>query len=270
MDQALQYFKDNNGFDSIILIKVYKFIKEAVNANGFVSENDLHGAISACDTNSQCPSLSVSAYSSIVLNTSMEVFFSVSGNILFKFRKNILTEDDFIDTISRNLRENFQYPTFSSTVKDLAGKLDRYRKRSSTSALCRGVISNKQRISVIEKSEPIVDLMAKLRKLGMDMMFPFKAHDKVLACIFVSAAVLRKPVAHRELIDLVIEVKESSLFPDFEDVSKTKIRGLLALLKHSHILEPYLFEEDPVKLKLVDSIQNFAALRKVHDTFLLA
>lgn len=270
MDQALRYFRDTNDFDSTVLIKIYKFIKEGINKNNFISEHDLMLAIQLLDTKSdeQFLNISISAYSSIILNTCMESFISASGTFLFKLHKNILSEDDFMNTISTSLRERFQ----PSIVKDLANKLDRYRKRSSLLTIQdRNIINNsKQRINAIEKSEPIVELMAKLRKLGMDMLFPLKAHDKVLACIFISASVLKKPVAHRELIDLVIDVKESSLFSDFEDVSKTKIRGLLALLKHSQILEPYLFEEDPVKLKLVDSIQSFTMLRKIHDKFLLS
>ena len=283
MDQALQFFKENNGFDCLVLIKLFKLLKTAVTINGFVSEKDLHMAISTVcvqtkDNDSPFSNHSVAAYSSIVLNTCMEVFISASGNVAFKFRKHISNEDDFLDSISKNLRE-CQHSNFFTTVRDLASKLDRYRKRTSPSSVhivsnrssvASSSSNNQQRVHAIEKSEPIVELMAKLRKLGMDMMFPLKAHDKVLACIFISASVLKKPVAHRELIDLVIEVKESSLFPDFEDVSKTKIRGMLALLKHSHILEPYLFEEDPVKLKLVDSIQNFTMLRKIHDAFLLS
>jgi len=287
MDQALQFFKENNGFDCLVLIKLFQLIKKAVVINGFVSEKDLHIAISTVcmqttsSSDCQFSNLSVAAYSSIVLNTCMEVFISASGNVAFKFRKNISNEDDFLDSISKNLRE-FQHSNFSTTVRDLASKLDRYRKRTLPSSSVHVVVSSRGGIVInnnkqqrahaisIEKSEPVVELMAKLRKLGMDAMFPLKTHDKVLACIFISASVLKKPVAHRELIDLVIEVKESSLFPDFEDVSKTKIRGMLALLKHSHILEPYLFEEDPVKLKLVDSIQNFTMLRKVHDSFLLS
>lgn len=270
MDQALLFFKENHGFDPIVLIKVYKFIKEAVNANGFVSENDLHGAFAACDTNGLFSHDSIAAYSSIILNTSMEILFSSSGSVLFKFKAGVYSENDFLDMISRNLRENVKHPEFALVVRDLSGKLDRYRKRSSTAVVERSSTGIKQRGVAIDKLEPIVELMAKLRKLGMDMMFPSKAHDKVLACIFLSAEVLKKPVAHRELIDLVIEVKDCGLFPDFEDVSKTKIRGILALLKHSLILEPYLFEEDPVKLKLSDSIVNFSSLRKLHDSFLIS
>ena len=40
-----------------------------------------------------------------------------------------------------------------------------------------------------EKSEPIVRLLAQVRKVGMDILFPQSTHDKILACIFVAIKV---------------------------------------------------------------------------------
>ncbi len=79
---------------------------------------------------------------------------------------------------------------------------------------------------------------------------------------------LRKPAAHREIIEIIMSIKESEKFPHFENVSKTKIRGLLALMKHSEILLPYINGDDPVKLQLSPEIHDFKTLRKFHDDFL--
>ncbi len=63
----------------------------------------------------------------------------------------------------------------------------------------------------------------------MDLLFPQQTHDRVIACIYTSMIILKSP-AHRELIDIVMEIKELGTFFDAsesESISKTKIRGEL-------------------------------------------
>ena len=53
-----------------------------------------------------------------------------------------------------------------------------------------------------------------------------------------------------------------------ESVTKTKVRGVLALLKHANVLETCGTEGQPVQLSLSPSITSFLALRTAHDAYL--
>jgi uncharacterized membrane protein YgcG len=118
-----------------------------------------------------------------------------------------------------------------------------------------------------EKSEPIIRLLAQLRKIGMDILFPQTVHDKVLACIFVAIRASSTP-AHRELIDMVMSVRESNTISQLESISKTKIRGVLALLKHGNLLVTSGADGEPVRLQLAYGISSFKEFRDRHDAFL--
>lgn len=156
-----------------------------------------------------------------------------------------------------------------------------------------------------ERAEPIVRLLAQVRKVGMDILFPQSTHDKVcrffvhcecrkacfqghdllhqdlnrnlinlltvppqiLAIIFVAVRSFATP-AHRELIDMVMTVKESGKVSQLEPVSKTKIRGVLALLKHGELLTTQGEYGEPVRLSLAPGIETFKDLRERHDGFL--
>jgi len=74
--------------------------------------------------------------------------------------------------------------------------------------------------------------------------------------------------AHRELIDMVMTVKESNKVSQLEPVSKTKIRGVLALLKHGELLITQGEYGEPVRLSLAPGIETFKDLRERHDAFL--
>lgn len=126
--------------------------------------------------------------------------------------------------------------------------------------------------SRIESLEPISKFLAMLRKNGMDLLFPLTSQDKVLATIYVACSNPdSEPLAHRELIDVVMHAKESSPdLSDCESCSKTKVRGILALLKHADILVAQAVGEGcPVQLLLAHSIQTFDDVRKKLDDFLV-
>jgi hypothetical protein len=74
--------------------------------------------------------------------------------------------------------------------------------------------------------------------------------------------------AHRELIDMVMAVKEAGHVKQLEPVSKTKIRGVLALLKHGELLITQGEYGEPVRLFLAPGIETFKDLRERHDAFL--
>jgi hypothetical protein len=90
---------------------------------------------------------------------------------------------------------------------------------------------------------------------------------QILACIFVAVKSFATP-AHRDLIDMVMTVKKSSQVTGLENVSKTKIRGVLALLKHGELLITQGDYGVPVRIYLAMGIDSFRDLRERHDTFL--
>lgn len=77
-----------------------------------------------------------------------------------------------------------------------------------------------------------------------------------------------KTPAHRELIDMVMAVKDSGKISQLDHVSKTKVRGVLALLKHGELLITQGEEGEPVRLYLAQGIGSFKDLRERHDSFL--
>lgn len=74
--------------------------------------------------------------------------------------------------------------------------------------------------------------------------------------------------AHRELIDMVMAVREADKITQLDHVSKTKVRGVLALLKHGELLITQGAEGEPVRLYLAPGINTFRDLRERHDVFL--
>ena len=66
-------------------------------------------------------------------------------------------------------------------------------------------------------------------------------------------------------------IKDANLFTNFESVSKTKIRGVLALLKHGEMLNTSSsgVEGIPVNLILAEYITSYDMLRHCHDQYLL-
>lgn len=75
-------------------------------------------------------------------------------------------------------------------------------------------------------------------------------------------------LAHREIIDMVMAAKESRIVNEIEAVSKTKVRGILALLKHGELLTARGLDGEPIRLVLTANIQSFRDFRDRHDMFL--
>jgi len=119
----------------------------------------------------------------------------------------------------------------------------------------------------LRATDNLTRLLAQVRKQGMDILFPQNTHDKVLACIFVAVR-SKTALAHRELIDLVMLVRDSGKVSQLEAVTKTKIRGVLALLKHADVLSTHGLEGTPVQLALHPYIRTFDELRNNHDNFI--
>jgi len=81
--------------------------------------------------------------------------------------------------------------------------------------------------------------MAQIRKQGSDLIFPQAINDKVVAMIFVALKERAWKPPHKDLIDFVMDCKEQCFANqgvDMSAVSKTKVRGLISLLKSANIL----------------------------------
>ena len=81
--------------------------------------------------------------------------------------------------------------------------------------------------------------MAQMRKQGSDIIFPQTTHDRVIAMIFVVLRRREWKPPHKDLIDFVMDCKERCAVNrgvDMFAVSKTKVRGIISLLKAANVL----------------------------------
>lgn len=78
------------------------------------------------------------------------------------------------------------------------------------------------------------------------------------------------PLAHREVMDMVLAVKEARVLgEDLEPVSKTKVRGILTLLKNCHSIRTGPGEGgEGIRLFLGEGVSDFKSFRDKHDLFL--
>ena len=83
-----------------------------------------------------------------------------------------------------------------------------------------------------------------------------------------------RPVVHQRLIDLAMALKDSGYLPEVEYLSKSKVRGVLAILKQAELVGKCsgegLGEQLAVQLYLVEGVDRFEKLREGHDRFLQA
>jgi hypothetical protein len=72
----------------------------------------------------------------------------------------------------------------------------------------------------------------------------------------------------RELMNMIFAVKEARVLSQLEGISKTKIRGVLAVLKHGLLFLTNDEAGEAVHLCFSNSIQCFKDLREQHDSFI--
>lgn len=77
-----------------------------------------------------------------------------------------------------------------------------------------------------------------------------------------------RPTVHQNLIVVAMALKGSGHLPEVESVSKSKVRGVLAILKQSELVVKGGELGEAVKLSLTPEIDSFEALRDRHDRFL--
>ena len=130
------------------------------------------------------------------------------------------------------------------------------------------------------------ELSSVFRKNGMDFILPRDLYDKVLGCIYLIASTREQSNTqeqgnpartHKALVDIVISVQDAGLLSIYTiPISKTKLRGVLGLLKGAGILivqhEDELrhsADEIPVEVKLFlhKSITSFEMFKLMHDKF---
>lgn len=77
-------------------------------------------------------------------------------------------------------------------------------------------------------------------------------------------------LTHREILDLVTHFQEA--FPNenyFENVTKTRTRGVLALLKHADIIDSISPIGIAVQICLRECVTSFQTFKRAHDDFLI-
>jgi hypothetical protein len=76
------------------------------------------------------------------------------------------------------------------------------------------------------------------------------------------------PLAYRELMDMVSAVKDRGLVDGIDNISKTKIRSIFALLKNAQAILANNEINNSVRLYLGKGVINFHDFRVKHDQFL--
>ena len=190
-----------------------------------------------------------------------------------KRKSTLLLADEFLQECYGNLTSNHLSPAGHPAALYSTDYSSKGIQRSAVSGLIgKNYMGNE--LSYREKKllgsrHPLTSLLAIIRKQGMDLLLPSVVQDKVLVTIFV-AIHTQLGLAHKELIDMVIAVKEDKWQEELDQISKTKIRGVLTLLKHAESLslQPAHLEA-PVALGIAKDITCFEDLRNKHDRFLI-
>ena len=229
----LYEFIDRGGeLDALLLARVQKRLC----GSSAIKEHDLILEVNNC-AGLKVSTEVVIAHAMLIKVSTMEVCFSEQGEVLRPI-EHIESLHVYFDHLIKGLQK-ITHPrvsqeiqrvqrTYYESIFSLEQANTSPRKESvgykSTSGKSGG------RASYVEKLDAIAHLMLKVRKQGMDMIFPQLAHDKVpahitttsiivlicaiyrfplqvLGCIFVAYGLFRRPAAHRELIDLVMFVK---------------------------------------------------------------
>lgn len=90
----------------------------------------------------------------------------------------------------------------------------------------------------------------------------------MLACVYAVLLVLPS-TSHQELLEIILMIKNVRLVADIQHITKTKIRGVVTLLKHSKLLATHYPDlEQPAHLSLAPQMNSFQTLREELDVFL--
>lgn len=88
-------------------------------------------------------------------------------------------------------------------------------------------------------------------------------------CLFAALKAFHRPVIHRELLHLAMVLKDSGYVTGVSHISKTKVRGLITILKQAEVILKCGALGDTVQLYLNDIVTNFGIVRDRHDQFLI-
>ena len=204
--------------------------------------------------------------------------------------------------------QNYKYSL--NSLRKVNNRQDNYQKEK-TNFIC----GEKE-----YESLSMINYMANLRKLGMDIVFPSKNHDMLLVFIYgilrsslclknlmidineekrrqernkilkdsiYSANPFQKDLignietletdpqlkqlhalTHKELIDFLTYYKKSSGSDILDNITKTKTRGVLALLKHADAIESFCPIGLSVQISISSKVETFDQFKSLHDQFL--
>lgn len=72
----------------------------------------------------------------------------------------------------------------------------------------------------------------------------------------------------KALVDQVLYIKETNIIPELQGVSKTKVRGLIALLRQCDVVLIHHIDKDNILLVVNDDVHEFQEIRTRHDHFI--
>lgn len=120
----------------------------------------------------------------------------------------------------------------------------------------------------LKKYNSLNTLVNKLRQYNMEIVQPQSSHDKCILCIYLSLS-LFGPLTHIQLMTITLSLKDHHIINQNDRISKTKLRGLISLIKAMGIIIVYRNEKNQALIRLMENIQDFDDIRRRHDTYLI-
>lgn len=120
----------------------------------------------------------------------------------------------------------------------------------------------------LKKNNPLNFIINKLRQYNLEIIQPQSSHDKCILCIYLSLSMFG-PLTHIQLMTITLTLKDHQIIDQNERISKTKLRGLISLIKAMGIIIVYRNEKNQALIRLMEEIQDFNDIRRRHDNYLI-
>lgn len=212
MEQVGLFLHDRRHLSLEVMLNAFSYVVVCEQSKGFVTATDLKTGILLCFGRQSCTSTELMVYSTLILESCLHAQLCTGGDLCLTVRKHINDPARFIESLVTILSvDKRNLPALESLKiqqkEHIACKMGSNSGQliGNNTAQCPEPPGDQ--ICGPEIPEPIVRFLARVRRSGMDILFPQNTHDKVLVCILMAIKAFKVPPAHRDLIELVMVVK---------------------------------------------------------------
>jgi hypothetical protein len=187
MDKVQDFLLQNGRYDAFVLIRTFKSILALNKKQGYLLETDVLSAVSNSSCTINFTSYHQTAYCTLIIKACMDLTYTSGGKVNFNLKKEIDNEIAFFEA-SLKVVSDKKHPNINSITRDMKNQFARAKIIYSLDSNHNDSDQSNQKeknslygksMQNIEHLEPIVNFLAKVRKLGMDILFPQIAHDQV-------------------------------------------------------------------------------------------